>query len=101
MWSDYVREITRGSAQKAETQAEIGELVGVHQSTIGRWLRDDEPHPTDAAQIAKFAQAFDRNPLEAFVAAGILSEEEAGAGLKADSRKLLDDLRVPKQDGHD
>lgn len=85
-WQKYVRLITDEATQTA-----IGERTGIAQSTISRWLNATKV-PTEAAQVAKFAQAYKRNPLEAFVAAGMLNQKEAGLGLKLAERKLLDSL---------
>lgn len=85
-WSAYLLYITEG-----RTQVEIGKIAGTTQVTISRWLKGLVP--TSAPVVAKVARAFGRNPLEAFVAAGMLDEDEAGRGLSEDSRKLLTYLR--------
>lgn len=67
-WYEYVERVGTGMSQAA-----IGERLGVTQGTVNRW-RHSEPKP---ATVRAFARAFNRPVLEAFVAAGFLSEEEA------------------------
>lgn len=86
MWMEYVEAVTDGATQTA-----IALHTGITQSTISRWLRGDKV-PTEAAQAAKFAQKYQRNPLEAFVAAGMLTIEEAGRGLDIRERTFLVEL---------
>lgn len=70
-WARYVRRIS-GDAGGSE----IEKRTGIRQSNISRWLNEGTtPQP---AQAAKFAQAYEANVLEAFVAAGFLTDEEAG-----------------------
>jgi transcriptional regulator with XRE-family HTH domain len=70
-WSRYVRRISGASSG-----SEIAARTRVGQSTVSRWLNDSTSPST--AQAAKFAQTYGANVLEAFVAAGFLTEEEAG-----------------------
>lgn len=69
-WWQYVHNVTGGSSQ-----VEVYKRTGISQATISRWQRS-MPQPDSAAQ---FARAYGRPVLEAFVAAGYLSEEEASA----------------------
>lgn len=70
-WSEYVRKLTGSDKQQA-----VEKRTGIRQSTVSRWLAGEVmPSP---AQAAKFAQAYGGNVLEAFVAAGFLTEQEAG-----------------------
>ena len=70
-WPEYVRRLSRGDHQVA-----IEATTSIDQGTVSRWLNGKTtPSP---AQAAKFAQAYDGNVLEAFVAAGFLTAEEAG-----------------------
>jgi transcriptional regulator with XRE-family HTH domain len=70
-WPEYVRRVSRGDNQVA-----IEARTSIDQGTVSRWLRGKTtPSP---AQAAKFAQSYDGNVLEAFVAAGFLTAEEAG-----------------------
>ena len=89
-WQKYVQIVGEDSSDM--TQTAIGERTGIAQSTISRWLRGTKL-PTEAAQVAKFAQSYKRNPLEAFVAAGMLTEAEAGRGLSAADLDFLKSLR--------
>ena len=88
LWAVYVLDLADG-----RTQSEVAELAGTNQTTVGRWLSGSKV-PTDAAHVAKIARAFGRNPLEAFVAAGMLDEDEAGRGLSDESRARLAMLRT-------
>lgn len=69
-WPEYVRTVA------AETQhAQIARDIGVTQPTVTRWFTQSaRPDPKTAAA---FAKAFSRPVLEAFIAAGFLSPEEA------------------------
>ena len=70
-WPEYVRGLSRGDNQVA-----IEARTSIDQGTVSRWLRGKTtPSP---AQAAKFAQSYEGNVLEAFVAAGFLTAEEAG-----------------------
>lgn len=71
-WKDYVLRLTDGENQKA-----VSARTGIDQATISRWRRG-ETSPNSPATVAHFAQAYGANVLEAFVAAGFLTEEEAG-----------------------
>lgn len=70
MWWDYVQQVAKGAKQ-----AEIAEKAGVNQVTVSRWKKGaDSARPEN---VAAFARAYDRPVLEAFVAAGFLTAEEA------------------------
>lgn len=87
LWSAYVR-----SVAPRERQEDIAEKTGVSQSTISRWASGTVV-PSEPAKVAAFARACGRNVLEAFVAADMLDEADAGRGLSAKSRRYLADLR--------
>lgn len=74
-WLRYVAILTPGL-----TQDQIAKAANVSQGTISRWV-NGRKLPTEAAKVASFARGFDRNVLEAFVAAGMLSIKEAQRGL--------------------
>jgi transcriptional regulator with XRE-family HTH domain len=82
-WGAYVRRFTH-----SETQREIGERAGVDQATAGRWQKGEKA-PARPATVAVFAQSLGRNPVEAFVAAGMLTIDQAGNAIDDDSRALL------------
>lgn len=88
-WIRYVRTVIG-----EDTQTRAGERTQLGQTTIGRWLNGAKA-PTEAAKVAAFAQGYGRNVLEAFVAAGMLSEEQAGAGLPKSSVWFLRSLSDP------
>lgn len=79
----YVRRITGDTTQK-----EIADRTGVNQTTISRWLRATND-PSHAGNVAALAIEYGRNPLEAFVAAGLLELDVALRGLDQDSLDLL------------
>jgi transcriptional regulator with XRE-family HTH domain len=87
LWAAYVAAIGEGL-----TQQDIAVAAGVNQSTVGRWL-NGKTAPTEAAVVALLAQRLERNPLEAFVAAGFLTKDEAARGLDDESTRLLAKLR--------
>lgn len=68
-WWEYVQRIAGTSSP-----SEIGRRTGIGQSSIGRW-DSSSPKPES---VATFARTYERPVLEAFVAAGFLTEEEAG-----------------------
>lgn len=101
-WQQYVRRVTRNM-----TQSRIADLTGAAQTNIGRWLRGETPAPK-AESVVAFARALGHEPLEALIAAGYLTPEEAGATVKVSpslagitTRQLLDELdrRIVSGDG--
>lgn len=79
-----------------DSDATMARRLGVSPSAVGRWKKST-PDPARAALVAR---AYGRPVLEAFVAAGFLTSEEAGerpsappslAGLDDDA--LLDEVR--------
>jgi len=82
-WQTYVQIVAAG-----RSQTELASQTGIAQTSISRWLSGTK-RPTEAAKVAAFATALDRNVLEAFVAAGMLTVEQAGAGLDDRSLKML------------
>lgn len=72
-WSTYFKRLSHG-----ETQQQAADRIKVaDQTTVGRWRRG-ETTPKDPAVVAAVAQAYGANVLEAFVAAGFLTRDEAG-----------------------
>lgn len=92
MWSAYLRKISGNAPQK-----DIAARVGVSQPTISRWL-DGSLKPNDAATAAHVARQYDSNPLVAFVAADMLTIDEAGRGLTMRDRTLLVELGAEDPD---
>jgi len=76
-WSSYVQDLTRG-----EPQDKVGKKVGVDGSTVHRW-RKKGARPGKPVEVAALAVAYGGNVLEAFVAAGYLTPEQAGVPPKA------------------
>lgn len=71
-WWEYVR-----TAANTEVQTVIAERSGIAQATISRWKLGKQA--VDARSAIDFAHAFDRPSLEALVAAGFLTADEAQA----------------------
>ena len=70
-WPEYVRAISGGAIN-----AEIAKRAGVTGPSVSRWFSQGSlPDPATAARLAR---SYDRPVLEAFVAAGFLTSEEAG-----------------------
>jgi transcriptional regulator with XRE-family HTH domain len=72
-WSEYVRDVAGGL-----NQLQIAAKTGLAQTNIGRWLRG-EPGAPRADTVIAFARAFDQPAVEALLAAGYLTSEEAEA----------------------
>jgi transcriptional regulator with XRE-family HTH domain len=71
-WSEYVRRIVGDL-----NQLEIAAKTGLAQTNIGRWLRGI-PQAPKVESVVAFARAFNQPPVEALVAAGYITAEEAG-----------------------
>ena len=68
-WWQYVEEVSGGATQDA-----IARTVGnITSPSVGRWKKS-EPKPSS---VAAFARAYGRPVLEAFVAAGFLTDDDA------------------------
>lgn len=67
-WNEYVERVAGD-----ETQATIAHKLGVSGPTISRWKKFG-PRPEN---VSTFARVYDRPVLEAFVAAGYITPEEA------------------------
>lgn len=85
-WSNYVKALTKGVGIE-----EVGARVGVSGSTISRW-RSGQSSPKNPAEVALLAVAFDADVLEAFVAAGYLTPEQAQRPARLDLRTIPADL---------
>lgn len=71
-WREFVV-ATMGADQQQEAAAK----ASLNASTISRWLNTGKPG--EATNVAAFARAYGTSVLEAFVAAGFLSADEAKA----------------------
>lgn len=69
-WWQYVQEVAGGSSQ-----IEISKKTGISAAAVSRWQRA-VPQPDTAAL---FARTYQRPVLQAFVAAGFLTADEAAA----------------------
>jgi len=92
IWPAYLEAVAGTTSRK-----DIAERVSawtpsrVAASTITNWFRGKH-RPTNAAHVAAFALAYERSPLEAFVAARLLDVETAIKGLDSESVALLAQL---------
>ncbi len=68
-WWTYVQRTASG-----DTNLAISEQVGISAPSVGRWSKGMLP---DVSTAAAFARAYNRPVLEAFIAAGFLTPEEA------------------------
>lgn len=68
-WWTYVQRVS-GSASARE----IASKTGIGATSVNRW-QTSEPKPQS---VAVFCRSYGRPPLEGFVAAGFLTEDEAG-----------------------
>lgn len=71
-WSQYVSRVAG-----TYTQIQIAKKSGLSQASVGAWLRG-EPGVPRAESVITFARAFNQSPIAALVAAGYLTDEEAG-----------------------
>lgn len=85
LWAAYVRRLMGD-----EQGADLARRISAGAPAISRWRNGLVPN---SANVADLARAYGHNPLEAFVAAGMLDESEAGRGLKAVERRFLADVR--------
>lgn len=90
-WARYVSALQGSQSQVQFAGRAFGDVR--QQGKVSRWLKGNSP-PTNAAEVAAFARALDRNPLEAFVAAGMLKADEAGRGLRPRDRAFLRSLDI-------
>lgn len=86
MWGSYLAEVVD---VRHVGQEELAVMLGTSQGSVSRWLTGRKV-PTEPARVVRAAQGLGRPVLEAFVAAGMLSAEDAGDGLSAESYALLE-----------
>lgn len=70
-WADYVLRHKGG-----DRQIDVAQKTGIKQSTISRWLGAVPPQPS-APHVVAFARAYGVPPVQALVAAGVISPDEA------------------------
>jgi len=75
-WFDYVCRVAG-----TDVQTQIERETGIGQSNLSRWKAGGVPTPDHAGRVAR---SYSRPVLEAFVAAGFLTADEAGAQVVAD-----------------
>ncbi len=94
-WWSYVERVGKGAAQK-----DIAEQSGIDAGALSRWKTGQTPRPSAELAI-QFARAYSRPPAEALVAAGFITEGEAGKTIEvhrglsdvADD-ELIEELKV-------
>lgn len=83
-WSEFVKRVTRDM-----TQTQAAYMAGVTQTAIGRWVRGDTEAPR-AESVVAFARALGAQPVQALVAAGYITVDEAAATIE--SRQTIRDF---------
>jgi len=68
-WWDYVQRVTNNAGG-----VEIARKVEFDPSAVSRWKKGENPRWDF---VLKFAEAYDRNVLEALTAAGFITKEQA------------------------
>lgn len=69
-WWNYVQHVARGDNNQT-----IAAKVGITGPSVGRWRVGG----VDAGTATRFAKVYGRPPIEALIAAGYITEREAGA----------------------
>ena len=69
-WWKYLEPILQG-----QSFSEAAKIVGINSSNFTRWKKGTRADPDF---VVKIARAYNRNVLEALVAADFITEEEAG-----------------------
>ena len=88
-WWEYVQQVAGGASN-----ATIAAKVGVTAPSVGRWKNGG----ADAATVARFAREFGRPVLEALIAAGYITADEAGQTPSAPvSLEDLDDAALVRE----
>lgn len=87
-WPQYVERVS-GTTDRAA----IGKLAGLSASAASRWMTG-ATKPTQAGNVAHFAQECGRNPVEAFVAAGLLDLDDTLGALGRESLDLLAEIGI-------
>lgn len=92
-WWEYVIRTSGTNVQKT-----MAEDTGISETAFSRWKK--EQNKAEAPHVIAFARAYQRPPVEALVAAGILSEEDAASVIEVHrgltdvtNEELLDAVR--------
>lgn len=64
------------STIRKDRQSDAARRTGIDQATLSRWLGDGA-HDPSAVRAIQFARAYGVNPIQALVAAGLLTRKEA------------------------
>lgn len=70
-WAEYVKRIT-----PSMTQSDIAAKAGVNQTVVSRWLSGRSAPRVES--LIRLTRALGRSPVEALVAAGYITADEAG-----------------------
>lgn len=70
-WATFVKQHVG-----TDTQDTVSRRTGIGQPTISRWLRGTHTTPS-APNVVAFARAYGIPPVEALVAAGVITSDEA------------------------
>jgi hypothetical protein len=89
-WSEWVERVAGNAAQ-----SEISRRTGIAQTSIGRWRVGGKP---TAGNIATFARAYGVKVVDALIAAGLLTEEEARVPLVVTRHLTAENLAAMSTD---
>lgn len=73
-WIEYVQRHAHGA-----TNEEIGNKIGLHKASVGRWKDNVQPR---AEHVVAFAREYGRAPVEALIHAGYIKPEEVGIAVE-------------------
>lgn len=72
-WATYVAR----TAGRGERQVDIARRTTIDQTTVSRWVRAEPHAPVSPVNVTRFARAYGRPVLEAFVHAGLIDAADA------------------------
>lgn len=90
-WWNYVSEVAGGATQRS-----ISVRTDIEQSAISRWKRGKG---ISVESVIKFARAYGRPPVEAIIAAGYITADEAGVPISVQNNPPLDE--IPTEELHE
>lgn len=82
-WAQFVKRHRNG-----ETNADVSRKVGADASTVGRWIKGQTA--ATPQQAINFARAYGLHPVEALVAAGILSPSDVEGKVTIETSATLE-----------
>ncbi|MBM7504220.1 helix-turn-helix domain-containing protein [Agromyces aurantiacus] len=89
-WAEYVRAVAGRDSGR-----EVALKTGSSESAISRW-KSGYSVP-DPRQVVTIARAYNRNPVEALIAAGYLTADEASIPMTQPSLRDFSDLELARE----